>query len=70
MIRLAFAAVLLLAAAPAEAREPTPAQQAQHQRMRSCNADARTRDLHGDPRKAFMRDCLRRRTEATPSLVN
>ena len=70
MIRLAFAALLLTAATPAEAREPTPAQQAQHQRMRSCNADARTRELRGDPRKAFMRDCLRRRTEPTPSVVN
>lgn len=70
MIRLAFAALLLIAATPADAREPTPAQQVQHQRMRSCNADARTRELRGDPRKAFMRDCLRRRTEPTPSVVN
>jgi hypothetical protein len=38
--------------------------------MRSCNADARTRSLSGDPRKTFMRDCLRRRSEPTPSVVN
>ena len=65
MTRLIAAAALLFLAAPlatmAEARESSPAQQAQQQRMRSCNADARTRDLRGDPRKAFMRDCLRRR---------
>ena len=70
MIRLAFAAALLLAATPADAREATPAQKAQHERMRSCNADARTRSLSGDPRKSFMRDCLRRRSEPTPSVVN
>jgi hypothetical protein len=38
--------------------------------MRACNADARTRNLSGDPRKSFMRDCLRRRAEPTPSLAN
>ena len=70
MIRLAFTAALLFTALPAQAREPSPAQQAQHQRMRSCNADARTRELRGDPRKSFMRQCLRRRSEPTPSVVN
>ena len=61
MIRLALAAILLLAVhGMAEAREPTPAQHAQQQKMRACNADAGTRELRGDPRKAFMRECLRR----------
>jgi hypothetical protein len=44
------------AAAPADAasRPGTP----QRTRMKTCNADARTRDLHGDPRRAFMKQCL------------
>ena len=61
MTRLIAAVALLFLAGPVEARESSPAQQAQQQRMRSCNADARTRELRGDPRKAFMRNCLRRR---------
>jgi hypothetical protein len=62
MIRLAPLALLLalpFAPAHAETRAPSAAQQAQHERMRSCNADARTRNLSGDPRKSFMRECLR-----------
>ena len=69
MIRL-IAAALLLLAAPAEAREASPAQQAQQQRMRACNADARTRELRSDPRKAFLRDCLRRRPAGAASAPN
>jgi hypothetical protein len=63
-----FAALLLAApslarAADAPHRTATPAQAAQQERMRSCNAEARTRSLEGDARKAFLRDCLRK-TEA------
>jgi hypothetical protein len=31
----------------------------QQEKMKSCNAEARTRDLHGDERRAFMSSCLR-----------
>jgi len=31
---------------------------AQQQRMRDCNAEAKTKELKGDPRKAFMKSCL------------
>ena len=31
----------------------------QQNRMRTCNEDARKRDLHGDERRAFMSSCLR-----------
>jgi len=44
---------------PRPARTPTPAQAAQHQRMRDCNAEARRRSLTGTSRKEFMRPCLR-----------
>lgn len=71
MTRIA-AAILLLAIGhgPAVAREPTPAQQAQQQRMRSCNADARSRNLTGEPRKGFMRECLRGRPPTAGTQAN
>jgi hypothetical protein len=30
----------------------------QQDKMKTCNADAKTKDLKGDERKAFMKDCL------------
>ncbi|HEX7690569.1 MAG TPA: PsiF family protein, partial [Burkholderiaceae bacterium] len=44
----------VVASAGAASRPATP----QRTRMKACNADARTRDLHGDPRRAFMKQCL------------
>ncbi|MDO9707217.1 PsiF family protein [Paracraurococcus lichenis] len=60
-------ALLSCAALPAMAAEskprkaPSHAQQAQHERMRQCSATAKERSLHGDPRKAFMKECLAKR---------
>ncbi|MCD6663219.1 MAG: PsiF family protein [Comamonas sp.] len=48
---LSFAA--LAADAPA-AKAPT----AQQQKMTTCNAEAKTKALKGDERKAFMKECL------------
>ena len=31
---------------------------AQQGKMKTCNADAKTKDLKGDERKAFMKECL------------
>jgi ribosomal protein S3AE len=31
---------------------------AQQSKMKTCNADAKTKDLKGDERKAFMKSCL------------
>ena len=31
----------------------------QQNRMKACNDDARSRDLHGDERRAFMSSCLK-----------
>ena len=43
------------AGATAGSTEPgTP----QRSKMKTCNADARTKDLHGADRKAFMKQCL------------
>ena len=58
LLLLLVAAAPSLAAEPKPKREPTPAQQAQHEKMRQCNASAKEKGLHADPRKAFMKDCL------------
>ena len=39
-----------------DADEKAPS--AQQNKMKTCNADAKTKDLKGDERKAFMKDCL------------
>lgn len=31
---------------------------AQQQRMKDCNAEAKSKEMKGDPRKAFMKNCL------------
>jgi len=31
---------------------------AQQEKMKTCNADAKTKNLKGDERKAFMKECL------------
>ena len=46
-------------AAEKETKAPTPAQQAQRERMKACNADAKTQQLKGDDRKTFMSTCLK-----------
>lgn len=57
-------AALVFAVAPSlaadkEAKPPTPAQQAQRDRMKACNADAGKQKLKGDERKTFMSSCLK-----------
>ena len=46
-------------------RRPPPSPPRQHQpgtpqrsKMKTCNADAKTKDLHGADRRAFMKQCL------------
>lgn len=34
----------------------------QYERMRSCNAQAKTQTLKGEPRKTFMKSCLSNKT--------
>lgn len=42
----------------ADKKEPSPAQKAQQEKMKTCNADAGKKELKGDERKAFMSECL------------
>jgi psiF repeat len=56
LLALTFAAIAM----PAMAAEPT----AQQNKMKTCNADAKTKNLAGDERKAFMKTCLSAKAEA------
>jgi hypothetical protein len=47
-----IACLLLIAAAPAFSAT------AQQEKMKTCNADAKSKALKGDDRKAFMKTCL------------
>jgi len=48
----------------------SPAQLAQQEKMKSCNAEAKTKALKGDERKKFMSDCLKGKTStATETAV-
>ena len=39
-------------------KEASPAQKAQQEKMKACNADAGKQELKGDARKKFMSECL------------
>jgi hypothetical protein len=52
--RKAFMKECLSAKPAAEPAKPAT----QQQKMKTCNADAKTKALKGDERKAFMKDCL------------
>ncbi len=51
-------------AADAAKKEPSPAQQAQQEKMKACNADAGQKQLKGDERKKFMSECLSAKSPA------
>ena len=40
------------------AKQPSPAQQAQQQKMKDCNKQATDKQLKGDDRQKFMSQCL------------
>ena len=48
------------AAHAADEKAKTP----QQTKMGTCNADAKTKELKGDERKAFMKECLSAKVEA------
>lgn len=62
---LSFAALAADAPANAPAKKAPTAQQ---QKMTTCNAEAKTKALKGDERKAFMKECLSaKKTAAVPA---
>ena len=56
---LTLAALVMLVAAPV-----AMADTAQQDKMKSCNADAGKKQLAGDERKKFMKECLSAKKEA------
>jgi hypothetical protein len=46
-------------AADPEKKAASPKQQAQQEKMKKCNADAKAKGLKGDERKKFMSECLK-----------
>ncbi len=58
MLALAFAAGNVLAADPVK-KATSPAQQAQQEKMRACNGEAKAKALKGSERKTFMSGCLK-----------
>ncbi len=59
--KISLLLALVLTALPVmaqETKQPSPAQAAQQQKMKDCNAQAKTKNLAGDERKTFMSQCL------------
>ena len=46
------------AGTPPKGAAPTQPGTPQRSKMKACNADAKTKSLHGDERRAFMKQCL------------
>jgi hypothetical protein len=44
------------------------AQNAQQEKMKTCNAEAKSQSLSGDARKSFMKTCLSNQPAAEPKL--
>jgi hypothetical protein len=44
-------------------RTPSPAQKAQQEKMKTCNAEAKKNGLKSDERKKFMSECLKGATK-------
>jgi hypothetical protein len=61
----AFSTGLAWGAAEAEKRVPSPAQKAQQEKMKTCNAEAGKQGLKGDERKKFMSGCLKAKPAQT-----
>ncbi|WP_332813030.1 PsiF family protein [Ramlibacter sp.] len=53
---------LSLGAAQAAELKAAPATAGQQSRMKACNAEAKSRALKGDERKAFMSECLKKKS--------
>jgi hypothetical protein len=60
-IALVAASLIAFVAAPASAVTP------QQEKMKTCNAEAKTKALSGDDRKAFMKQCLSANKDAAKS---
>lgn len=62
-LALSFAAGSVFAAEEMK-KAPSPAQKAQQEKMKACNAEAGEKKVKGDERKKFMSACLGGKSEA------
>ena len=62
-LALSFATGSVLAAEETK-KAPSPAQKAQQEKMKACNAEAGEKKITGDERKKFMSGCLGGKSEA------
>jgi ribosomal protein S3AE len=62
-------AAALLAAAMSVSLTPASAATSQQEKMKTCNADAAKKDLKGDARKSFMKECLSEKKEETAATL-
>ncbi len=72
MTRVLCAIALALSISAAHAadgttKEPSPAQKAQQEKMKNCNQEAKSKELKGDERKSFMKECLSGKPSAAPA---
>ncbi len=58
-----FALPFCLSSAFAEEKAPTT----QQSKMKSCNKEAKAKELNGDERKKFMSACLKKDADAKPA---
>ncbi len=65
IVPMIFASVLAAGSFSAHASDATKTLTPQQQRMKDCNAEAKTKALAGDTRKTFMSHCLKGETAAT-----
>lgn len=72
MIKFATAITLGLSllAGSALAAEEAAAPTAQQNKMKTCNADAKAKELKGDERKAFMSSCLSAKADGRAAQQN
>ncbi|HYD76697.1 PsiF family protein [Ramlibacter sp.] len=61
LVALGLALSLGAAQAAGPKEKASPAAAGQQSRMKDCNAEARSKALKGDERKAFMSECLKKK---------
>lgn len=64
LIALVCLGVAFTTSIPAFAAPATPAQLAQREKMKTCNADAKAKQLKKEERSAFMKKCMSGSTKA------
>ncbi len=64
LIALACLGLAFTLSIPAFAAPATPAQLAQREKMKTCNADAKAKQLKKEERSAFMKKCMSGSTKA------